>query len=195
MIKYLRYAYRYVRHLLVNVGHRFWVLVYMLKFCLRLIARALMHDLSKFRYAEADSFARSPFMLRSLTYGTDAYKAALRSIKPALEVHYRKNRHHPEYFMQYHHDDTMSIVDRIEMVVDWKASTRKHRDGNMSRSIEVNQKRFGYDNVEKEIYRDIAVIVGDFTDFLNIEVARIRDGKNDKDKDTDSSGEAGSPNT
>lgn len=193
MRKYLRYAYRYVRHLLVNVGHRFWVLVYMLKFCLRLVARALSHDLSKFRYVEADSFARTPFRLSKLTYGTDTYKAALRSIKPALEEHYKKNRHHPEYFMRHHHDDSMSVVDRIEMVVDWKAATRKHKDGNISRSIEVNQKRFGYDDVEKEIYRDVATIVGNFSDFLDIEVARIRDGKDDKD--TNNSREEGSSNT
>lgn len=36
----------------------------------------------------------------------------------------------------------MSLLDLLEMVCDWKAATMRHADGNIVRSLEINQKRF-----------------------------------------------------
>jgi hypothetical protein len=37
----------------------------------------------------------------------------------------------------------MSLLDMLEMLVDWKAASERHNDGNIRRSIEINANRFG----------------------------------------------------
>lgn len=116
----------------------------MLEAVVKLQTRAVMHDDSKFSAAEFDDFARETPGLRALTYGSPEYKAALDRLGPALQHHYRCNRHHPEY-----HDrgvDQMDLIDLIEMLADWKAATERHADGSLTKSIVANAKRFGYDD-------------------------------------------------
>lgn len=36
----------------------------------------------------------------------------------------------------------MNLIDLLEMIADWKASTLRHADGNIFHSIEVNKGRF-----------------------------------------------------
>jgi hypothetical protein len=36
----------------------------------------------------------------------------------------------------------MTLIDLVEMLVDWKAASERHDDGNVLKSIEVNAKRF-----------------------------------------------------
>ena len=38
----------------------------------------------------------------------------------------------------------MTLLDIIEMICDWKSSTMRHANGDIFKSIELNQKRFGY---------------------------------------------------
>ncbi len=38
----------------------------------------------------------------------------------------------------------MSLIQLIEMLCDWIAATRRHDDGDIRRSIEINAERFGY---------------------------------------------------
>ena len=61
-------------------------------------------------------------------------------MKPALEHHYAKNRHHPEHHKNGIND--MNLIDLIEMFCDWKASSERQNDGNILKSIEINGKRF-----------------------------------------------------
>ena len=46
----------------------------------------------------------------------------------------------------------MSLFDLIEMICDWRAATRRHADGDILKSIEINQKRFGYSDELKQIF-------------------------------------------
>lgn len=46
----------------------------------------------------------------------------------------------------------MSLIDLIEMLCDWFAATQRHNDGNILRSIELNQKRFNYSDELKQIF-------------------------------------------
>lgn len=39
--------------------------------------------------------------------------------------------------------NNMTLVDILEMIVDWKAASERHNDGNILKSIEVNCERFG----------------------------------------------------
>ena len=45
----------------------------------------------------------------------------------------------------------MNLIDVIEMLCDWKAATMRHADGDIKKSIEINQKRFGYSDELKAI--------------------------------------------
>ena len=40
----------------------------------------------------------------------------------------------------------MNLIDIIEMLCDWLAATERHQDGDIYKSIELNQKRFNYNN-------------------------------------------------
>lgn len=45
----------------------------------------------------------------------------------------------------------MSLLDVLEMLIDWKAATLRHADGDIIKSIELNQRRFGYSDDLKSI--------------------------------------------
>jgi hypothetical protein len=45
----------------------------------------------------------------------------------------------------------MSLLDVLEMLCDWKAATLRHNDGDIRKSISLNQKRFGYSDELKQI--------------------------------------------
>ena len=121
--------------------------------------RGKTHDASKLESPERDIFDEYTPKLRDTTYGSDEYKEFLKGMKPALDHHYANNRHHPEHFEQ--EADArflpeaiwcMNLIDIIEMLCDWKAATLRHADGDIFKSIEINQKRFGYSDELKAIF-------------------------------------------
>lgn len=108
-----------------------------------LLERARMHDQSKLTSPEVQIFTEATPKLATLTYGSPEYEANLREIKPALDHHYAKNRHHPQHFATG--VNGMNLIDVIEMFCDWRASTERQNDGNIHRSLEVNAERFRID--------------------------------------------------
>jgi hypothetical protein len=44
--------------------------------------------------------------------------------------------------------------------MDWKAATLRHADGDILKSIEINQKRFGYSDDLKEIFKNTVKEMG-----------------------------------
>lgn len=102
--------------------------------------RSVYHDKSKFSEEELPLFVEFTDKLKDLTYGTDEYTKSLESLKPALEHHYANNKHHPEHYLNGIED--MDLIDLIEMFCDWNAATRRHKDGNINKSIEFNKDRF-----------------------------------------------------
>jgi hypothetical protein len=109
----------------------------------KLEERGNNHDASKMESPEVEIFATYTPKLSKSTYGGEEYKKFLEEMKPALDHHYAVNRHHPEHFKNGVAD--MNLVDLVEMICDWKAATRKHRDGNILKSLEINSKRFNMD--------------------------------------------------
>ena len=109
----------------------------------RLITRGEKHDASKLQLPEVQLFAQHTEKLFEIEYGSDEYKAELESLKPALEHHYAVNCHHPEHYKNGISD--MNLLDVIQMLCDWKASSERTRNGNLLKSIEVNIKRFNID--------------------------------------------------
>lgn len=105
--------------------------------------RGINHDKTKLESPEVEYFTEYTPKLSECTYGSDEYKQYLEELKPALDHHYSNNRHHPEKFREGVND--MSLVDILEMLCDWKASSERHNDGNILKSVEINAKRFNID--------------------------------------------------
>lgn len=105
-----------------------------------LLKRGERHDQSKHSEAEAPIFDEFTAKLKDTTYGSPEYKSYLEAMKPALDHHYASNRHHPEHFENG--IDGMNLFDLLEMFVDWYAATKRHADGNIWKSIEINAERF-----------------------------------------------------
>lgn len=116
--------------------------------------RGVNHDASKLESPEIELFTEYTPQLSALSYGSEEYKASLEALKPALDHHYASNRHHPEHFTNGVND--MTLIDIIEMFCDWKASTLRHNDGNLLKSIELNAERFNIDGQLKQILLNTA---------------------------------------
>ena len=109
-------------------------------FASMLMERVMIHDRSKLERPEVELFTEFTPKLAGCTYGSDEYKSYLDAMRPALQHHYAKNRHHPEHWKNGVAD--MNLVDLVEMFCDWKAATDRHHDGNLHKSIEKNAQRF-----------------------------------------------------
>ena len=123
-------------------------------FAHRLLHRAIDHDASKLESPEAEGFAEVTHILRGLTYGSEEYKACLERMKPFLKHHYEHNKHHPEHYEDG--IDGMTLFDLVEMFCDWMAATQRHADGDIFKSIEHNETRFGISPQLVSILRNTA---------------------------------------
>lgn len=123
--------------------------------CVReLLIRAEQHDQSKLQDPEREAFDRLTPLLRGSTYGSEEYHGFLEELKEPLAHHYENNRHHPEHFENGILG--MNLIDLIELFCDWKSSGLRHADGDIYKSIEINQKRFGYSDETAQILRNTA---------------------------------------
>lgn len=116
--------------------------------------RAREHDLSKLESPEKEIFGEYTPELAKVDYGTPEYQALLEKVKPAIEHHYSKNRHHPEFFDNG--INGMDLCDLLEMICDWRAATERHKNGNILQSIEFNAKRYGISDQLTEILYNTA---------------------------------------
>jgi len=119
-----------------------------------LLNRATCHDNSKFSNVEKLLFDEMTPKLQTSSYGTEEYQAMLMQLKVALDHHYAKNTHHPEHFTNG--IDGMNLFDVVEMLLDWKASSERHDDGDIYKSIEINKKRFKMSEQLVNIYINTA---------------------------------------
>jgi hypothetical protein len=106
-----------------------------------LLKRGELHDQSKLHSPEVELFTEMTDKLAQSTYGSPEYEGFRKQLGPALEHHYANNRHRPEHFK--HGVADMTLLDVIEMLMDWKASSERHNNGNIRKSIEINGNRFG----------------------------------------------------
>lgn len=119
-----------------------------------LTKRGANHDASKLLPPEFELFDKYIALLPNVPYGSPTYNDMLVALEPALEHHYKHNRHHPQHFKDGL--KAMALPDILEMILDWKAAGEQH-DGCIYRSIEMNQKRFGYGDELKRIFINTAV--------------------------------------
>jgi hypothetical protein len=103
--------------------------------------RAEAHDDSKLMADEFAGFTRINKAARLNPYGSPEYRAGLKQEKPTIDLHYSRNRHHPEHAKLAGEaaetkrglpDDAtywaartaaeMDFLDLIEMVCDWRGA-------------------------------------------------------------------------
>ena len=120
----------------------------------KLTSRGVSHDRSKLESPEVEAFAEHTSRLAHLEYGSDAYNRELEELKTTLDHHYAKNRHHPEHFDNGIND--MTLVDIVEMFCDWRAATKRNKNGNLFKSIEINAARFRIDRQLEQIFVNTA---------------------------------------
>lgn len=145
--------------------------------------RIIEHDNSKIEDPELPIFVEYTPKLKNTTYGSDEYKQYLAEMNVALKHHYGTNRHHPEHFKKYvcngcfkefqikpqicdacgytqfqEESDMsqMNLIDLVEMFCDWLAATKRHADGDITRSTELNKTRFKYSDDLAAIFRNTA---------------------------------------
>jgi len=129
----------------------------MLKFMRAIYNTSQRHDASKLDEAtELPFFEKYAPLLKTCDYGSEQYKKYLKELEPAIELHYRRNRHHPEHFENG--ISGMNLIDLVEMFSDWLAATEQHKNGDIFKSIEINQKRFGYSDEIKSVLTNTAKI-------------------------------------
>lgn len=122
-----------------------------------LLRRGELHDQSKLEPPEVTLFTEMTPVLAGTTYGSPEYDEAKKKLGPALAHHYGNNRHHPEHWKNGIED--MNLLDLLEMFVDWKASSERHHDGNIRKSIEINGSRFKMPPLLVKIFENTVNVV------------------------------------
>lgn len=125
---------------------------YLDKCCLFLQKLSISHDVSKLEDPEKIIFDIYTEKLKHTTYGSTRYNNNLKNMKIALDHHYENNAHHPEFYKNGIKD--MNLLNLIEMLADWKAATLRHNDGDINKSLTINQGRFGYSDELKQIFKN-----------------------------------------
>lgn len=123
----------------------------------QLMERGRNHDQSKLENPELEVFEKHTPKIKKLTFGSRAYMANLKKMGIAITHHQSVNRHHPEYFKNKMMD--MNLVDLMELICDWKASTLRQPDGDIFKSIDKNQKRFKYSDELKQILKNTVILL------------------------------------
>lgn len=141
-------------------AHRQKVRKYIRFFTDRLTTRGERHDLSKLEEPELSLFAQYTDCLKDITYNSPEYKQCLEALGPALDHHYKYNRHHPEYFGK-NGINSMDLIDILEMLADWIASTERTQNGDIFKSIEINAERFNINDQLKQILINTAKLINE----------------------------------
>jgi len=124
-----------------TIKHKALLMGYILRFCMKLIWRGVIHDFSKYTLFEGKSYGKFLPEFKKVKYGTQEYNDILAKFQPAIDHHYAHNRHHPQHFEEGY--TGMSLLDLIEMFFDWKAASRKKiGTGSIEKSLPINAKRF-----------------------------------------------------
>lgn len=130
---------------------------------IELVKRAQQHDLSKLTDVELEPLQTMQDLIDKegqAPFGSDEYKRRTALLKPMLEHHYLKNRHHPEHHQFefggdcMHGVNGMDLFDVLEMFLDWKAASERGEESQMH--IASACERFHIDDQLKMIMQNTA---------------------------------------
>ena len=126
-----------------TMSHILRVSTILMTFVEKIINRSNTHDRTKLQSPEKEFYDIHTPILNQLVYNSDEYKKNLENLKEPLSHHYSKNKHHPEHYENGIND--MTLIDLLELLADWIAASERHSTGDILKSIESNQQRFGID--------------------------------------------------
>lgn len=106
---------------------------------LQLAQRCVTHDNSKFASEEMQGFLQLPKEGESMK---DAKVPPSEFVQEQIRLHWKNNRHHPEFFDDYHE---MTELDVMEMVCDWYARSLQHRTNFKEFILTRQENRFHFD--------------------------------------------------
>lgn len=141
-----------------TMDHIHQVREFMMAMVMDLTHRAWVHDQSKLEEPELSIFTEYTPKLKGSTYGSPEYAGFLKGMGEALKHHYKNNSHHPEHHV--YGVRSMTLMDVVEMLCDWKAASMRHADGDIYKSIAHNQARFGLSDDLVDIFRNTAEALG-----------------------------------
>lgn len=131
--------------------HKARVKKWMQVFIDELKRRAKTHDDSKLRSPELENWEAMDREPR-YKYGTPEYFAKLKKYHWLLELHWKKNRHHPEYWHLNEDAKNRDLLDYIEMLCDWMSYSNEKISYSKARSLVIAQtKRYRMDNAYNEV--------------------------------------------
>jgi hypothetical protein len=111
-----------------------------------LTSRSVHHDESKLESFERSVFNEWTPNLKTVEFGSQAYKEALEGMGVGLKHHYENNRHHPEHYENG--INGMTLMDLVEMVADWMAAAGAK---NQQVNLDYLAERFGISDQLVEI--------------------------------------------
>lgn len=125
--------------------------------------RAVVHDLSKLKDDEFAGFSRINAAARVNKFGSPEYAEGMRQERPTIDLHFSRNRHHPERpkllaeaaersrglpddatYWGAREAERMTFLDVIEMVCDWWAARKGYNDErSWGESVKLNLEHKG----------------------------------------------------
>ena len=96
--------------------------------------RGLAHDRTKLQALEFDGFVSTREKFKKANYGSPEYQECVDLTKPAVDHHYKNNRHHTGF----HKDgiNGMNLIDIMEMICDWRAAARRSPDKKLEDTLD-----------------------------------------------------------
>ena len=163
----LRSIWLICKHVRIVIIHKTWVAYYIALVIVKLLSRAIFHDMSKLRIDEIRGFSKLTTGYGSCRYDSPEYKARHKVLSETLKLHYERNSHHPEH---YNGDVTkMDIIDIAEMVCDWKAAVH-YAHGDIKESIRIQK-------VKYRLEGQLLDYITSLTDISKAEAELVRLGK------------------
>lgn len=104
---------------------------YLNNIIVQLLARSAEHDQSKLYSPEVEAYDKITPKLADSTYMSEEYKGFLEELGPALEHHYKNNRHHPEF-----NDILPANEESKQLEKDIKDLTEAHEHGEFPYNID-----------------------------------------------------------
>ena len=134
-----------------TLEHKARVEYYIQQITTELDLRGKLHDESKLYEPEKSILDKMSLNLSKVKYGSKEYEAQREKpeFQKYLNHHYKNNRHHIEYHKKGVED--MNLIDLIEMLADWQASTERTMNGDLKKSIKYNQEKHGYPDIIQQI--------------------------------------------
>lgn len=120
------------------LSHKRRVVQWMSVFIQELKHRADTHDDSKLEEPEISGWRKMDDEPR-YPYGTKEYEDKVKRYHWLMELHWRRNRHHPEYWQIWQYRRDRDLIDYIEMLVDWLAYNDKKLSYSEARKLVAKQ--------------------------------------------------------